>query len=103
MMGDFVAQRQAQEMERLRAMQTAGQIERELLQRGLDLGYTDFLRQQAYPKEQLAFYSSMLQGLPIAPGQISQSYGITPSTTQQLLGAGIAGVGLYNALGGFGG
>jgi hypothetical protein len=103
MMGDFVAQRQAQEMERLRAMQTAGQIERELLQRGLDLGYTDFLRQQAYPKEQLAFYSSMMQGLPIAPGQISQSYGITPSTTQQLLGAGIAGVGLYNALGGFGG
>lgn len=103
MMGDFVAQRQAQEMERLRAMQTAGQIQRELLQRGLDVGYTDFLRQQAFPKEQLAFYSSMLQGLPIAPGQISQSYGVTPSTTQQLLGAGIAGVGLYNALGGFGG
>lgn len=103
MMGDFVAQRQAQEMERLRAMQTAGQIQRELLQRGLDIGYTDFLRQQAFPKEQLAFYSSMLQGLPIAPGQISQSYGVTPSTTQQLLGAGIAGVGLYNALGGFGG
>jgi len=103
MMGDFVAQRQAQEMERLRAMQTAGQIQRELNQRGLDVGYTDFLRQQAFPKEQLAFYSSMLQGLPIAPGQISQSYGVTPSTTQQLLGSGIAGVGLYNALGGFGG
>ena len=103
MLGDFVGQRQAQEMERLRAMQTAGQIQRELAQRGLDVGYTDFLRQQAFPKEQLAFYSSMLQGLPIAPGQISQSYGVTPSTTQQLLGAGIAGVGLYNALGGFGG
>lgn len=99
MLADFTAQRQAQEMERLRAMQAAGQIQRELMQRGLDVGYTDFLRQQAFPKEQLAFYSSMLQGLPIAPGQITQQYGVTPSTTQQLLGAGIAGVGLYNALG----
>jgi hypothetical protein len=97
MLGDFVGQRQQMELERLRAMQTAGQIERELRQRGLDIGYSDFLRQQAYPRENLAFYSSMLQGIPIAPGQISQSYGISPSMTQQLLGAGIAGVGLYNA------
>ena len=97
MLGDFVGQRQQMELERLKAMQTAGQIERELRQRGLDIGYSDFLRQQAYPRENLAFYSSMLQGIPIAPGQISQSYGITPSMTQQLLGAGIAGVGLYNA------
>lgn len=103
MMGDFVGQRQQMEMERLRAMQTAGEIQRNLLQRGLDIGYTDFLRQQAFPKEQLSFYSSMLQGVPIAPGQVSQSYGITPSTTQQLLGAGIASAGLYGALGGFGG
>ena len=99
MLGDFVGQRQAQEMERLRAMQAAGQIQRELMQRGLDVGYTDFLRQQAFPKEQLAFYSSMLQGIPITPGTITQQYGVSPSTTQQLLGAGIAGVGLYNALG----
>jgi hypothetical protein len=100
MLGDFVQQRQAMEMERLRAMQASGQIQRELAQRGLDIGYSDFLRQQAFPKEQLSFYSSMLQGIPIAPGQVSQSYGITPSMTQQLLGSGIAGVGLYNAFGG---
>lgn len=98
MLGDFTAQRQAQEMERLRAMQAAGQIQRELQQRGLDIGYADFLRQQAFPKEQLAFYSSMLQGVPVTPGSIQQSYGVGPSTTQQLLGSGIAGVGLYNAL-----
>jgi len=97
MLGDFTGQRQQMELERLRSMQTSGQIERELLQRGLDIGYADFLRQQAYPRENLAFYSSMMQGVPIAPGQISQSYGITPSMTQQLLGSGIAGVGLYNA------
>jgi hypothetical protein len=100
LLGDFTMQRQQMEMERLRGMQAAGQIERELMQRGLDIGYSDFLRQQAYPKEQLSFYSSMLQGIPIAPGQVSQAYGITPSMTQQLLGSGIAGVGLYNAFGG---
>lgn len=99
-LGGFVQQRQAMEMERLRAMQAAGQIGRELRQRGLDIGYSDFLRQQAFPKEQLSFYSSMLQGIPITPGQVSQSYGITPTMTQQLLGSGIAGVGLYNAFGG---
>lgn len=97
MLGDFVQQRQAMEMERLRAMQASGEIQRQLQQRGLDIGYMDFLRQQAFPKEQLSFYSSMLQGIPIAPGQVSQAYGITPSATQQLLGAGIGGVGLYNA------
>lgn len=98
MLGDYAAQQQAQEMERLRAMQASGQIQRELLQRGLDIGYADFLRQQAFPKEQLAFYSSMLQGVPVAPGTVSQAYGVTPTMTQQLLGSGIAGVGLYNAL-----
>ena len=98
MLGDYAAQQQAQEMERLRALQASGQIQRELLQRGLDIGYADFLRQQAFPKEQLAFYSSMLQGVPVAPGTVSQAYGVTPTMTQQLLGSGIAGVGLYNAL-----
>ena len=73
-------------------------MQRELYQRGLDIGYADFLRQPAYPKEQLAFYSSMLQGVPIAPGQIQASYGVGPTTTEQLLGTGIAGVGLYKAL-----
>lgn len=98
MLGDYAAQQQAQEMERLQALQASGQIQRELLQRGLDIGYADFLRQQAFPKEQLAFYSSMLQGVPVAPGTVSQAYGVTPTMTQQLLGSGIAGVGLYNAL-----
>lgn len=97
-LGETAAQRQAMEIERLKGLQAAGEIQRQLYQRGLDIGYADFLRQQAYPKEQLAFYSSMLQGLPIRPGEIQTSYGVGPSTTQQLLGTGIAGVGLYNAL-----
>jgi len=85
--------------ERLRNLQAAGEIQRNLTQRGLDIGYQDFLRQQAFPREQLAFFSQLLQGLPVTPGSQTTTFG-GPSQAQQLLGAGIGGVGLYNALAG---
>ena len=89
--------RQQMEIERLINMQAAGQTERELMQRGLDIGYGDWLRQQAYPQEQLNYYSGILQGVPVAPGSTQSTYGMGPSDMQQLIGGGIAGVGLYNA------
>lgn len=97
MLGDYADQRQRMEIERLRNMQAAGEGERRLLQSGLDIGYQDFLRQRAFPQEQLGYYSQMLQGTPISPGQTQTSFGMNPSTMQQLLGAGIASAGLYNA------
>ena len=93
-------QEQAMAFDRLRNLQAAGEIRRGLGQRSLDMGYQDFLRQQAFPREQIGFFSNMLQGLPVTPGSTMASYGVQPSTGQQLLGAGIGGVGLYNALGG---
>lgn len=104
-MADVTNQRQGMELERLRAMQAAGMQERGLMQQGLDMGYQDFMRQQAYPREQLAFYSNMLQGASIAPGQTTATYGPQASNMQQMLGAGIGGMGLYNAYnqGGYGG
>ena len=92
-------QEQAMAYDRLRNMQAAGEIQRGMDQRGMDMGYQDFLRQQAFPREQIGFFSNMLQGLPVTPGSTMASYGVNPSTTQQVLGAGIGGVGLYNALG----
>jgi hypothetical protein len=104
MLGDYASQQQGMELERLRSMQSAGMMQRGLMQQGLDMGYQDFMRQQAFPREQLAFYNAMLQGLPITPGQTTATYGPQPSTGQQLLGSGIAGLGLYNAMqGGYGG
>ena len=98
MLGQYAGQQQEMEYERLKNMMNAGMMDRGMLQSSLDTGYEDFLRQQAWPKEQLAFYSSMLQGLPIKPGETTASYGNAPSTGQQMLGAGIAGLGLYNAM-----
>ena len=93
-------QEQAMAFDRLRNLQAAGEIQRGMGQRSLDMGYQDFLRQQAFPREQIGFFSNMLQGLPVTPGSTMASYGVQPSSGQQLLGAGIGGVGLYNALGG---
>ena len=97
LLGTLGGQDQRMAYERLRNMQAAGQIQRQLGQQGMDIGYQDFLRQQAFPREQLALYNAMLQGLPIQPGSTTATYG-GPSNTQQMLGAGIGGVGLYRAL-----
>ena len=97
LLGQLGTDEQRMAYERLRNLQAAGEIRRGSQQRGLDMGYQDFLRQQAFPREQLAFFSQMLQGLPVTPGTSTATFG-GPSDTQQLLGAGIGGVGLYNAM-----
>jgi len=97
MLGGFGQQQQQMDYERLRNLQASGEIQRQLNQQGLTMGYQDFLRQQAFPREQLGFFNSMLQGLPITPGSTKTSYG-GPSSTERMLGSGIAGVNLYNAL-----
>jgi hypothetical protein len=99
MLGGFGGQQQRMEIERLRNMQAAGQNIRGMDQRSLDMGYGDFQRQQAFGREQLALLSNMLQGIPIAPGTSTATYGGGPSDYSQMLGAGIGGVGLYNAMG----
>jgi hypothetical protein len=100
MLGGFGGQQQRMEIERLRNLQAAGQNIRGMDQRSLDMGYGDFQRQQAFGREQLALLSNMLQGVPITPGSSTATYGNGPSDYSQMLGAGIGGVGLYNAMGG---
>ena len=95
--------RQAMEYDRLGQLEAAGQRRRGLAQQGLDMGYQDFLRQQAFPREQLNLYSGLLRGVPVGPGQYGAVYGNQPTASQQLIGAGISGVGLYNAARGGGG
>jgi len=97
MLGGFGGQQQKMDYERLRNLQASGEIQRQLNQQGLSMGYQDFLRQQAFPREQLGFFNNMLRGLPITPGQSTTTYG-GPGTIERMLASGIGGVGLYNAL-----
>tara|TARA_R110001599_G_scaffold83604_1_gene224593 strand:+ start:924 stop:1841 length:918 start_codon:yes stop_codon:yes gene_type:complete len=96
-LGAFGQQQQSMDYERLKNLQAAGQGRRQLGQQGLSMGYQDFQRQQAYPREQLGLFNTMIQGLPVTPGGQLTTYG-GPSQAQQLLGTGIGGVGLYNAM-----
>lgn len=66
-------------------------------QAALDLGYQDFLNQQNFNKDQLGFFSNMLQGVPVSPNKTQQNF--QPyNPMQQALGAGIAGLSLYRGL-----
>ena len=99
MLGQLGGQSQKMGIERLRNLQAAGQNQRGMDQRSMDMGYEDFLRQQAFGREQLGLLSNMLQGVPITAGSTTASYGGGASPYSQALGAGIGGVGLYNAMG----
>ena len=87
------------DLRRFAAQMGVGTERRGLMQRGLDLGYEDFLRQQAYGREQLGYLSNLLQGVPINPGSTVQTFGRVPSAGEQALGAGLGSLGLYQALG----
>ena len=42
-------------------------------QASLDMGYQDFMRQQAYPGEKLGLFSSVLRGIPVTPSQTTST------------------------------
>lgn len=66
-------------------------------QAALDMGYQDFLNQQNFNKDQLGFFSNILQGVPVRPNTTQQNF--QPyNPMQQALGAGITGLSLYRGL-----
>lgn len=89
---------QAMDIERLMQKEAAGQRGRSMNQASLDIGYEDFLRQQGFTKDQLGFYSNILRGVPVSPQQTVSTFQAQPSLFQSVLGAGLSGLGLYNAL-----
>ena len=93
---------QQAEIQRLQQLGQAGAA-RQAQQQGIyDLGYQQFQDQLAYPRQQLGFYSQILRGLPVQPGTQVSQYLPRPSTAQNILGLGLGGLGLYQALGGGG-
>lgn len=99
-LGSLGAQSQQMLMDRLSAMEGAGMRQRGYEQGVMDIGYQDFLRQRDWPKEQLSWFGSILGGFPhqsMSNTNMSTAQQ-APSLWQGALGAGIGGLGMYNAL-----
>jgi hypothetical protein len=94
-----------QEMEITKGLGTAGDIQRQREQALLDVDYGDYITEQKYPYEQLAFEQGLISGVPYSkterisgqevtePGKIvSQEFAPNeqPNTASQLIGAGTA-------------
>jgi len=71
-------------------------------QKELDVARSNTLAQQALPYQQVGFMSDIFRGVP----SLQQTYSTTtspgPSTTSQMLGLGIAGLGAAGSAGGLG-
>ena len=80
-------------------LQTAGLQGQQQLQRGMDIAYQDFLRQQQFPYTQAATLGNLLSGVPAAQMTTAYAQQPGPSMAQQLAGLGMAGLGTAAQLG----
>ncbi|MDA9272037.1 hypothetical protein N9Q05_01470 [bacterium] len=78
-------------------LEALGQTDEARRQAGLDVAYQDFLRQEAFPQQQLQGMSSILQGVPVESTSTQTAY--APSNLgREILGTGIQAVGAYKGL-----
>ena len=79
-----------------------GGMEQAQRQRGLDIGYENFMNEQNYPYKQLGFMSDLLRGTPTGSSSVTQMYQPPGSALGQLagLGTGIYGLSKFMADGG---
>lgn len=78
---------------RISALEEVGAAEEVRRQLALDQAYQEFLRQQAFPEEQLSKFSALIRGTPTQTVDTAE-----PNIAQQLLGLGISGVSLAGAI-----
>jgi len=108
-LGGLGQQQFGQEMDITKGLGTSGDVQRQREQALLDVKYGDYLTEQKYPYEQLAFQQGLVSGVPYSttqkmrevstPGkQVSQQTATpsTPDPASQLIGAGLTAYGMTN-------
>ena len=101
-MGSVGQQAQMAEQADIAQQMGMGGLERGLGQTALDIGYTDFLGERDYPKEQLGFVSNIIRGAPFGSRvtDVMQQPQAQPKPWgQQMLGLGMQGMQLAGSLG----
>lgn len=85
-------------LQNIQAAQNAGGIMQAQNQSGLNIGYQNFLNQLNFPYQQIGFESGLINGLPLGSVGTTSQYQ-NPNTVSQMLGLGLGGLGLSQALG----
>lgn len=96
-MSNLAGQQMNLQRQGIAGLSQAGLQGQQQLQRGMDIAYQDFLRQQQFPYTQAATLGNLLSGVPAAQMTTAYSQQPGPSMAQQLAGLGMAGIGAYNA------
>lgn len=98
-LGALGTAKQEANLARLKAQEAVGTTKQAQKQKEADVQYQNAMAKYNYAKQQLQFYSDILRGNAQALGSTQVQYTPAPSTISQVGGLGLAGLGLYNALG----
>lgn len=96
------AMQQQMQMQDNNNLLTVGALQQGLGQKGLDVGYQDYLNQRQHPYQNFNFLQSALQGNSFNPyqglaGTTTTQSGGDPSAIQQVAGLGLAAAGAYGS------
>jgi hypothetical protein len=95
-LGQLGGTQQQSALDLAKAKESFGALGQQGEQSRLDLAYQDFLNQQRYPYTQLGFMSDILRGSGNLAGTGGYAmYQQPPSATQQMVGPGLLGLGIY--------
>jgi hypothetical protein len=89
---------QQQELNRIQALAAAGEQQQALQQQQLSSAYQQFLEQRDWEKNQLGYLSGLIRGTPFSTSTTQGVSAAAPSTTSQLLSAGLGVAGLASLL-----
>lgn len=98
-MGQLGTAEQAANLDRLRAQSASAGEEQAMQQKELDMAYQTEMERRNFEKQQLEYLSNILRGNAAALGSTQTNYMPAPSAASQIGGLGLAGLGLYKALG----
>ena len=96
--GNIAGQQMQLGQEGISGLTQAGAMGQQQLQKGMDIAYQDFLRQQQFPYTQAATLGNLLTGVPASQMASVYSQQPGPSMAQQIAGLGMAGAGLFGAI-----
>jgi hypothetical protein len=89
-LGSLGQQQFGQEMDITKGLGTAGDVQRQREQALLDVGYQDYLAEQKYPYEQLAFQQGLVAGVPYSTTQKMSEISTPGKQVQQSITANAA-------------